>query len=92
MADDKLIPWKYCECGCKSYTCTIAGYNFSLFWDLKDGWYLTIYAGNGGTNYSSQEAVDEAVLDFLEKEKDKLIKTKNDIDKVLTALKERSNA
>jgi hypothetical protein len=88
-AKDKLIPWEYCECGCKSYTCTIADHYFKLFWNLKDGWYLTLPGGYETKKYKSQKEADKAVLDFLEKKKDELIKTKKDINKVLKALKGR---
>lgn len=87
-ANDRLLPWKYCECGCKSYTCTIADRQFSLYWDLKDGWYLT-FPDHTRKKYNSQEAADEAVLDYMEKRKDKLIKIRKDINKVLKALKGR---
>jgi len=91
MAATKLIPWEYCECGCKSYECRIAGHAFSLFWDLKDGWYLE-YPDFSRKKFNSQEAADDAVLDFLEEKKEELIKTRKDITRVLKALKERANA
>lgn len=69
------IGWKYCENGQKIYTYDCAGLNFSLYWDLKGGWYLS----EGGTDprlkYTSmkeanrevRKRVCKAVKDMLKK-------------------------
>lgn len=58
------IPWRYCECGCHSYTCTILDIPFRLFWDLETKWYLN-QAGIQLAVFSSKEAANKTVQNLI---------------------------
>ncbi len=70
------IPWKYCECGCKSSCVTLAGIHFSAYDDLRGGHYLSV--GNHcqrafGKPFKSQKEVDAQVRVRLAERKSELL-------------------
>lgn len=61
------INWEYCECGCKSYRFSFGGISWSLYWDLKDGWYLSTKDSMTYKKFSSKEEANKAVLVVMRK-------------------------
>lgn len=65
------VPWKYwyCEDGSHCYEFNLFGNYWSLFWDLKNAWFLS-GPGFGDcyspTKFSSQIAVDAALKKFID--------------------------
>lgn len=89
MNKKSIFNWKYCECGCHSYECEIAGRSYSLYWDLSDGWYLNMYSDC--KKFKSQEAAEKHIVGELKVSKKELIKQRNSINAVLKAIKEEGN-
>lgn len=64
MAKSNKLNFEYCECGCKSYTATLKGLSYTIYWDLKDSFYL--YSGHGflgtklGTFYTYEKTIKAA--------------------------------
>jgi hypothetical protein len=67
----RRIPWKYCECGCKSFVVTVGPLYFSYYDDLRgEVWFATVpnpYIF--GKKVGSREEVDRLVREAVRKNK-----------------------
>lgn len=70
------LPWKYCECGCKSSVLEIGGLHFSLYNDLQGGYFLSEQHGarTAGTKYGSIQAASEVVRTHFAPQKSLLLR------------------
>ncbi len=82
MSKIHRFDWSYCECGCKSYECQIAGKSYSLFWDLNGGYYID------GVKFNSWDAAEKSILKELKPREKELIEQRKSINKVLKMLKD----
>jgi len=62
------LDFKYCECGCKSYTASFAGLSYRIFWDLDDTFHLYNSSGPFGREigeYKTMGLAEEAAMENL---------------------------
>lgn len=80
MAGLYKLPWRYCECGCKGYTCL----NLWMFDSLNGKWHLGSRHGytNLGT-FVSPSKMETAAVSFLKAEKSNFEK---EVDKILEVI------
>lgn len=66
MSKKHKLNWEYCECGCHQHTASIAGVHYSMFNDLKGGYFLGVnshrayWREDGNLKFKSFEDADEA--------------------------------
>jgi len=89
IADKQGLPWKYCECGCHQHEISLAGEYYAVYWNLEDNYWVTQSHFVGGLLFHSPEEVEGHILQQLANKKDRLIKTKKEINQVLRMIKER---
>lgn len=65
------LKWEYCECGCKSYVAQVGDMGFTIFWDLKDSYYLSEGHSPFGYRlsvYKSMKEADEVAYQLVKKQ------------------------
>ena len=80
------LNWEYCECGCKSLICFVAGLQFSWFDDLKGGNWFTVGSQRHeqASRYDSVRAMNRRIRQELERRRREITDWSREIDAALT--------